>query len=108
MSNTCQESMETSSTRVPYLSSLGLERYWPEREREGKVLKSSNNKNKIKKKGVAPYLLESMLIKTWQHLRQTHDAKKKNAFKTNKKDNPCWGYKQSGEGIRAKIHQLQL
>ena len=49
-----------------------------------------------------------MLITTWQHLRQTHDAKKKNAFKTNKKDNPCWGYKQSGEGIGAEIHQLQL
>ena len=40
-----------------YKSSLPIftwpyERYWPEREREGKVLKSTNNKNKIKKKGV--------------------------------------------------------
>ena len=62
-----------------------------QREGEGRVLRSSNNKNEIKKKGVAPYLLKSMLITTWQHLRQTHDAKKKNACKTNKKDNPCWG-----------------
>ena len=85
MSNTCQESMETSSTRVPYLSSLGLMSSTGQREGEGRVLRSSNNKNEIKKKGVAPYLLKSMLITTWQHLRQTHDAKKKNAFKTNKK-----------------------
>ena len=49
-----------------------------------------------------------MLITTCQHLKTTHDAKKKKACKTNKKDNPCWGYKQSGEGIGAEIHQLQL
>jgi len=58
MSNTCQESIETSSTRIPNLSSLGREAYWPEREREGKALKSSNNKNKIKKKGVAKLVTE--------------------------------------------------
>ena len=105
MSNTCQESIENSSmktwrptvlwpkvkshTRVPYLSSLGLMCNTGQREREkGEYWRD---------------LLEKV-----QHLRQTHDAKKKNAFKTNKKDNPCWGYKQSGEGIGAEIHQLQL
>ena len=64
MSNTCQESRGTSSTRVPYLYALGLMSSTGQREGEGRVLRSSNNKNKIKKKGVAPYLLKSMLIKT--------------------------------------------
>ena len=46
-----------------YKSSLPIftwpdERYWPEKEREGKVLRSSNNKNKIKKKGVAKLVTE--------------------------------------------------
>ena len=108
MSNTCQESIENSSmktwrptvvwpkvkshTRVPYLSSLGLMCTTGQREREkGKYWSQVTTKDEIKKKGAAPYLLKSMLITTWQHLRQTHDAKKKNACKTNKKDNPCWG-----------------
>ena len=52
-------------------------------------MRSSNNKNKIKKKGVAPYLLKSMLIKTWQHLRQPMMLRRRKHARQTKRTTPA-------------------